>query len=922
MQEIQEQKNCFFEDKEKMQKLTAVLKESGIQVFEYYPEEDTIIVYDDLLKDGKAIPEYLSYLEKETRVHPEDRWKAVEFYKERLRGPIELRTIGEDGRIHKKVVEASVVQDKKTGKRMLFGNAKDISADKQREEILEEQAKRDPLTRLYNNISGREVISEYLINKNPYSSCGMMVVDIDCFKNINDTYGHLAGDRVLVDMAELLVSMFDEKDILVRTGGDEFVIFLKDISHITLTKKANMLVETVRKIKVAENYVMTCSVGVCFLEENISGYTYDQMFENADWALYRAKERGKNGFVFCDNLQRFLFKENAEKKSSANIDIRYLQNDIISTAFEIFDKMNSFEAAIKLLLEVVGIRLQLDRITVIQTDIKKKGTGKQYMWKKPEIPEVLEKPASFEKEDFLTLFHSYDEYGTTVLQHDNMSMYSEGAQQLLMQGGAKTVLYAAMYCEGQYTGAISFVTCEEKRYWTKKERSQLGELTKLVSAYLSKNKAINGIYHSNISVPEYDYLTGLPSFARFREEVERVIVGGNATSHALMYVDFENFKYFNQKQGYSAGDQILKEFSQFVIGRLEEGENIYFSRVVADQFVLFEPIDAESNIVNIISEANQQFIQRYAEKYPDMKLRLRTGIYRIPSDCISASAAIDSANYARRQIKRTMSETALLYDKEMEKRQTLDNEIVYGMEKAMEKGEFEVWLQPRFSLNTREILGAEALIRWQRSDGVRLYPDSFIPLYEKNGKIVELDFYVFERVAAYQAERKKRGKKEIPISINASILHAADKGTAARYCEILKKYEVKPELMEIELTETATVSDYANVKELFRSLQEAGMCTVLDDFGAGYSVLNTVIDIPINTVKLDMEFINTCEATERGIFFLKQIIQLVKGLGYHVVCEGIETEEQANIMIDADCDEAQGFLFSKVLPMEEFDKMI
>lgn len=433
---------------------------------------------------------------------------------------------------------------------------------------------------------------------------------------------------------------------------------------------------------------------------------------------------------------------------------------------------------------------------------------------------------------------------------------------------------------------------------------------------------MNGVHHGIAATPEYDYLTGLLSFSRFREEVERIIVGGDATSHVLMYIDFDNFKYFNQKKGYSTGDQLLKEFSQYVIGSFQDEKDVYFTRVVADQFILFEAFDPEKDIVKFISEANDKFIQEHAEKFTDMKLRIRTGIYRIPKECESASAAIDAANFARKQIKKHMNESVLLYDKEMESRQTLENEIVYGMEKAIEKGQFEVWLQPRFSLKERKIVGAEALLRWQRADGIRLYPDSFIPLYEKNGKIVELDFYVFERVAEYQAERKRNGKREIPISVNASILHAADKGTAARYLEILNKYGVSPRLVEIELTETATVSDYTNVKELFRSLQEAGICTVLDDFGAGYSILNTVIDIPINTVKLDMEFIKKCEATERGIFFLKQVVMLVSGLGYHVICEGVETEEQAKILIDAGCDEAQGFWFSGAVQMEAFDKMI
>ena len=160
-----------------------------------------------------------------------------------------------------------------------------------------------------------------------------MVIDIDYFKYANDTYGHLFGDQVLVALANLLKLLFDEKDVLMRAGGDEFVVFLKDIGHSTLVKKAMNLVKAVRELSFeGKDYSLTCSVGVCFLAANVSGYSYDQLFENADWALYRAKENGRNRYVFCDSLQRFELSEN-EQPPRGNIDIRYLHNDIISHRF-------------------------------------------------------------------------------------------------------------------------------------------------------------------------------------------------------------------------------------------------------------------------------------------------------------------------------------------------------------------------------------------------------------------------------------------------------------------------------------------------------------------------------------------------------------------------------------------------------------
>ena len=134
----------------------------------------------------------------------------------------------------------------------------------------------------------------------------MLVIDLDFFKNVNDCYGHLFGDKVLQEFARLLRTLFRSSDILVRFGGDEFVVFLKDIPNTTLLQKTRLLSESVQQVKFWENdYRMTCSIGACFLPENTAGYSFDQLFENADWALYQAKQNGRNQYVFCDNLRRY-----------------------------------------------------------------------------------------------------------------------------------------------------------------------------------------------------------------------------------------------------------------------------------------------------------------------------------------------------------------------------------------------------------------------------------------------------------------------------------------------------------------------------------------------------------------------------------------------------------------------------------------
>lgn len=311
-----------------------------------------------------------------------------------------------------------------------------------------------------------------------------------------------------------------------------------------------------------------------------------------------------------------------------------------------------------------------------------------------------------------------------------------------------------------------------------------------------------------------------------------------------------------------------------------------------------------------------------AGKYQGTRIRLRSGIYFIDPDCVSASYAIDAANYARKQVKYQSAFSVRVYDNELKHQQMVENEIINGIDEAFQEHRFQIYLQPKISLATGEVVGAEALVRWITKEGIVLTPDQFIPLCESNGRIEELDYYVFERVAEFLALNKKLGRRQVPISVNASILHASDPFAVQKYMKILDKYQIDPEYTEIELTETATEDAYDSARRWFRELRAAGIHTAMDDFGAGYSVLNSVIDIPVDTVKLDRGFIRNCEYGPRGIYFFQKLIDMIRGLGYHVVCEDVETQTQFNILKDTGCEEVQGFLFAKPMSLEDYEKFV
>lgn len=771
----------FLSSLRRSQALMRLLGHRQTYLFEYFTVQDTMVIHNKDMTVWRKIEHYLGGDQsiRQGQLRPEDSWQIRELLTGSLHGPMELRGIRTQGEETVYEVDAVPSEDEAAGT-IYLGYIRDITLEKAKEKSLRQQAQRDSLTLLYNNMTGKALIDQYLREKDPYASCGLLVIDVDFFKNVNDRYGHLFGDKVLQELAHLLQTLFSKKDILVRAGGDEFLVFLKDVDHATLLNKTRQLSESVRKIPFSENdYCLTCSIGACFLPENVSGYLYSQLFENADWALYQAKENGRNQYVFCDDLRRYTESTPHVAHLDTDgpeLDTRYLHNDLISTAFEIFEKTSRFEDAI--------------------------------------------------------------------------------------DGG-------------------------------------------------------------RITAPDFDRLTGLLSFTRFREEVEHKIVGGYAEGYQIIYCDFENFKYFNEVYGYATGDKVLKEFSDLLVEAVKTKGESYLCRIVGDQFCLYlrhTPQGPDDSVARFAAAFGQAFSQRQALLYPEAHLRVRFGIYAVEPTCLSASSAIDKANFARKQILSDARELVRLYDKETAQRQTLTNELMNGLIRAMEHHEFKLYLQPKFSLADLTVIGAEALVRWEKPDGTILYPDQFIPILENSGRIVELDLYMLEQVAAFLERNAKAGRKLIPIAVNASVLLAKDLRNAETYSKILADHHINAALLEIELTETAAVSEFDCVKRLFACFQEKNMQTSLDDFGAGYSLLNSVVDIPINTVKLDRSFLTRCTTNQRGLYFLQEIVNMVKGLGYQVICEGIETKDQVDLMRSLGCDAAQGFWFSKAISTAAFEE--
>ena len=279
--------------------------------------------------------------------------------------------------------------------------------------------------------------------------------------------------------------------------------------------------------------------------------------------------------------------------------------------------------------------------------------------------------------------------------------------------------------------------------------------------------------------------------------------------------------------------------------------------------------------------------------------------------CDKASLAVDAIKGDRQQFISYYSEQML--EQALSCKTVLDE-----FDAALKAGEFQIYLQPQIEVNTGKIYGAEALVRRIKADGSLVSPGDFIPIYEKSGLISRLDLYIWEQAAKQISDWKKQGVN-MRISVNISPRDFYYFEIHKIFADLVKRYDISPEYLNIEITETTIMSDVPNVRQEIQKLQQSGFIVEMDDFGSGYSSLNTLKDIDVDILKIDMGFIRETSNGEKAKIILDAIVKMAKKLQMPVITEGVETEEQVHTLTKMGCDMFQGYYFSKPISVADFE---
>ena len=933
------------------------------------------------------------------------------FYRGEHSAALEYREISPNGVPLWRLLTVEMVEYLNSTDVQAFLMYEDID-EKKREELNEiERTQNDPLTGVLNRVAFAEKV-DAIIARDAGSQHAMLMMDMDGFKQLNDTFGHAAGDQALMDTAAVMRALVREGDLICRLGGDEFLIWLRAIPYdAVIDKIARQLCEQVQKA-FSQEVKISVSVGVSVYPRD--GHDFDELYRNADKALYRVKKTGKNNYAFFSADERaasageteILVQSQTPDMQSARTKRRMLIVDddaesraalshifqdeyLIETAksgTEAMLRLRHFNTAISIVLldlhmpgmdgyEVlrkIQANVDLRTIPVIvvsahddrESLLKAIECGACDYVSKPVDVELIRlrvKSAVSKAENerlraqnsYLQLqrdeelkFHTVlESTGTVVIEYDwrnhvfvyanDLSKYLAGnynhrslwqvflsdmvadsADVKALQDGL--LMLANDREQTKYSKLVSLRTPTNHKHWFRmnvyKQVDAFGLAEKMIITF-------NDVHEEVLSNQKLlfqatrDELTGLYNRSGFIEKSAEMIAAQAPGFYVMSCVDIEKFKVINDQYGTKKGDDVLKQFASLLLTFFKNRGGVC-CRVTADNFAALYPaslIDTPE-----IEEAHRE-MEKLDGSIPS--LRFSAGRCLIDEKTLDISAIYDRATIAKHTVKGRYDTNIATYDESMRTSILRQQEITGQMKNALETGQFEVWLQPQFNHATGLLIGSEALVRWRHPVEGIIAPGEFIPIFEQNGFVYEVDKFVWEQTCRLLRKWLDQNLRPVPVSVNISRYDVFRDDLVDIIKGLVKKYDLPMGLLRLEITESAFSKSTDQIINVVKAFIEAGFIVEIDDFGSGYSSLNTLKDVPAQVLKMDMRFLENDENAQRGGSIIESVVRMARWLGMSVIAEGVETIEQADYLKSIGCELVQGYLYARPTCIEEYEKL-
>lgn len=415
-----------------------------------------------------------------------------------------------------------------------------------------------------------------------------------------------------------------------------------------------------------------------------------------------------------------------------------------------------------------------------------------------------------------------------------------------------------------------------------------------------------------------DRIANVSSMVKFRIDAEPILKSEFKTKYYLIVADIDKFKVINTLYGYGKGDETIAFVAKILKDGLKNGD--YITRSTADKFNILKRAENDEEVSAYLENVFAKINERLNIEKTNYRMMLKVGIYQISPEDDNISSIIDKASMAKKQIRKMHQSTYVFYDDKMRQAAIEEKRLENEMDAALEERQFEVYLQPQIDLDSKKIVSAEALVRWKHPERGIIAPVKFIPVFEKNGFISKLDYFVWEEVVKILTRWKQEGRCMVPIAINLSRTDMEQDDVVENLIGLMERYQLDTKWVKLELTESIYSDEEAVILERMQQLREYGFKIAVDDFGSGYSSLHLLKKMPIDILKIDKSFLDIdIDMNIRDEIVIRDVVSMGKHLELQIIVEGVETLIQSDFLEMIGVDIVQGYYYGRPMPVGGFE---
>ncbi len=785
---------------------------------------------------------------------------------------------------------------------------------------------KDSITSLLTLTYTREDINEYAADTDVYGT--FMLIEVDNLKQLNDMYGYSFGDQMIAAIAKILTGTFRNSDIVGRISSNRFVVFMKGkASQDLIYQKANEVCREVQKIYSEEaEQRASISVGVaCFPSH---GADYSELVENAEAALEWAQESGKN---LCRIYETDMVESSLEylndgvKRSGDKKEYEEFYNEISKMTFRLMEDTTDADSSIHLLMQRI---MDYFGFAVIAT-----------LLVVPDKPRTLKNVYTVVAEGIFNNKNHETQYTQErwnyikkVMERGRYMFCSDTenpeCENIFPDYGAAEIVSGLRLPMGNktyFSGVTDFVYVGKEHRWEEREIRLLESFTRILSVYISRIHTFDESAYLAKLMKERDSLTGLYNYEMFLTRMKEIISKQTQWCDIVYtYSDFRNFKYINDTYGYNVGNLLLRKFGEMLLNTGDE-DFLCAARLHSDNIIVARKNTSGVSAAKyaILVDKYNEYITKELRNYVhDNMVNIRSGIFVATKESVTVEEAVTNAGYACKKSKDAGTNKCMLFTEDLMDEYKKQLRYISELEHAMNTGQIQVYIQPKTLPDGVRVVGGEALVRWIKPDNIMVFPGDFIPIFEKSGDIVTLDYFVYREIFKYQRERLDKQLPVVPISVNVSKLHLKNDNLQVYLESLFEEYDLPVELIELELTENVYIENIGDALLLLNWCKEKNIKIAMDDFGSGYSSLNMLDQVPIDIMKIDRIFLKNTKLQKNERIILEHVVSMADKLDITTVCEGVESKEQLEFLADIGCDVMQGYYIGKPMPMEAFDRFL